>query len=120
VLLDLTSLRLEWEPGVTVFATVLDCAGGWLAAWMVLFGADREQPAALHRSRVAQSVPLATDLPAALQRVQQRPERVRRYQDLPSVSTAPRAARALVRRACVDWDVPARWRTPPRWSSPSW
>jgi anti-sigma regulatory factor (Ser/Thr protein kinase) len=106
VLVDLSDLRLEWEPGIAVFATVLGYAGGWPAARMVLFGADRDLAAALHHSRVTQGVPLAADLQAASQRVHHRPERVRRHRDLPPQPAAPREARALVRRACVDWEVP--------------
>src|SRR5215218_2662216 len=34
------------------------------------------------------------------------PERVSRCLDLRPELTAPRAARALVRQACVDWDIP--------------
>lgn len=105
VLVDLSCLRLEWEPGVTVFATVLGYAGGWPTVRMVLFGADREMAAALHRSQVTHSVPLAAELLAALQRVQRRPERVRRHRDLPPEPTAPGAARALVCQACVDWEL---------------
>ena len=47
VVVDLTSLRLGWEPGVAVFADVLRHAGGWPGARMVLFGADGELTAAL-------------------------------------------------------------------------
>jgi hypothetical protein len=107
VLVDLSGLRLEWEPGITVFASVLGYAGGWPTARMVLLGADPALAAALHRSRVTRTVPLATDLLAALQRVQRRPARVRRHRDLPAEPTAPRAARALVRQACLDWGIPA-------------
>ena len=72
------------------------CSSAPIASW----------PPRWTRSRVTQAVPLAADLQAALQRVQCRPERVRRFRDLPPEPAAPRAARALVRRACVDWDVP--------------
>ena len=106
VLVDLSGLRLEWDPGVTVFGTVLGYAGGWPGARMVLFGADGELANALARSRVTQAVPLVADLPEALQRVQRRPERVRRFRDLPPESGAPRAARAMVHHACVDWEIP--------------
>ena len=47
VLVDLSGLRLEWEPGVAVFGSVLGYAGGWPGARMVLFGADGELAAAL-------------------------------------------------------------------------
>ena len=106
VLVDLSGLRLEWEPGVAVFGTVLGYAGGWPGARMVLFGADGELAAALVRSRVTQAVPLVADLLEAFQRVQGRPERVRRFRDLPPESGAPGAARALVHQACVDWEIP--------------
>jgi anti-sigma regulatory factor (Ser/Thr protein kinase) len=106
VLVNLAGLQLEWAPAVTVFATVLGYAGGWPTARMVLFGADRELAAALARSRVTQTVPLAADLPAASQRVHRRPERVRRRLDLSAEPTAARAARALVRQACADWEIP--------------
>ena len=106
VLVDLSGLRLDWEPGVTVFGTVLGYAGGWPGARMVLFGADGELAAALARSRVTQAVPLVADLLEALQRVQGRPERVRRFRDLPPESGAPGAARAMVHQACVDWEIP--------------
>src|SRR3954447_6189246 len=88
VVVDLSGLRLKWEPGVTMFASVVGYAGGWPAARMVLFGAERELAAALDRSRVTQTVPLAADLQAALQRVRRRPERVRRFRDLPPEPTA--------------------------------
>jgi anti-sigma regulatory factor (Ser/Thr protein kinase) len=106
VLVDVAGLRLEWEPGVAVFATVLEYAGGWPGARMVLFGADLELAAALQRSQITQAVPLAVDLQAASRRVDQRPARVCRHWDLPAEPTAPGAARALVRRACVDWEIP--------------
>ena len=106
VLVDAAGLRLEWEPGVDVFATVLGYAGGWPGARMVLFGANGELAAALQRSQITQAVPLAADLQAASRRVNQRPSRVRRHRDLPAEPTAPGAARALVRRACVDWEIP--------------
>ena len=106
VLVDLSGLRLDWEPGVTVFRTVLGYAGGWPGARMVLFGADGELAAALGRSRVTQAVPLVADLLEALQRVQARPERVRRFRDLPPESGAPGAARAMVHQACLDWEIP--------------
>ena len=102
VVVDLSGLRLTCEPGVTIFASVVGYAGGWPAARMVLFGADRELAAALDRSRVTQTVPPAADLQAALQRVRRRPERVHRFRDLPPEPTAPRAARALLRQACID------------------
>ena len=105
-MVDLTSLRLGWEPGVAVFAGVLRHAGGWPGARMVLFGADGELTAALDRAQVTPTVPLAADLRAASQRVQRRPERVRRHRDLPPDPTAPRAARTLIRQACIDWAIP--------------
>src|SRR4051794_13470277 len=63
---DLTNLQLKWEPGVAVFATLLEHAGGWPDARMVLFAADGELGAALKRSQVARTVPLAADLLTAL------------------------------------------------------
>ena len=51
-------------------------------------------------------MPLVADLVEAVQRVQGRPERVRRFRDLPPESGAPGAARALVHQACVDWEIP--------------
>src|SRR5215212_7570060 len=62
VVVDLTNVQLKWEPGVAVFATSLEYAGGWPDARMVLFAADGELAAALERSQVARAVPLATDL----------------------------------------------------------
>jgi anti-sigma regulatory factor (Ser/Thr protein kinase) len=106
VLVDLSGLRLDWEPGVAVFGTVLGYAGGWPGAQMVLFGADGELATALARSRVTQAVPLVADLLEAIQRVQGRPERVRRFRDLPPESGAPGAARATVHQACLDWEIP--------------
>ena len=106
VVVDLTNVQLKWEPGLGVFATSLEQAGGWPDARMVLFGAAGELAAALDRSQVARTVPLAVDLLAALERVHRRPERVSRCLDLLPEPTAPRSARALVRQACVDWDIP--------------
>ena len=40
LLIDLSRIRLEWEPAVQVFPSVLAHAGGWPAAGLVLFGAD--------------------------------------------------------------------------------
>jgi hypothetical protein len=106
VVVDLSGLRLEWEPGVNVFATSLEHAGGWPDARLVLFGADDELARALDRSQVTRTVPLLADRLAALQGVHRQPERVRRYLDLRPEMSAPRAARALVRQACRDWDIP--------------
>lgn len=106
LVVDLSGLYVKWEPGVAVFATLLEHAGGWPDARMVLFGADGELADALYRSQVTRAVPLAADLLEALQRVHRQPERVRRYRDLRPAPSAPRAARALVRQACRDWDIP--------------
>jgi hypothetical protein len=108
VVVDLTNVQLKWEPGLGVFATSLEHAGGWPDARMVLFGADGELAAALDRSQVARAVPLVADLLAALERVHRRPELVSRCKDLPAEPTAPRVARALVLQACVDWDIPVQ------------
>src|SRR5690348_1493229 len=82
VLVDLSGLWLVWEPGVSVFSTVLAYAGGWPAVRMALFAAGDALTAALYRSHVTQTVPLAADLETASLRVQRRPDRVRRHRDL--------------------------------------
>ena len=89
-----------------MFADVLRHAGGWPGARMVLFGADGELAAALdavagHPSRAAGRGPTGGVTAGAASARAGAP---------PSGSapepTAPRAARALVRQACIDWEIP--------------
>ena len=106
IVVDVSGLWLMWDPGITVFSTVLTYAGGWPTVRMALFAASDEVAAALRWSRVTETVPLAVDLEAAQRRVQRRPDLVRRYQDLPPELSTSRAAQAMVTEACADWRIP--------------
>lgn len=107
VLVDLSGLRVGWVPALSVFPATVAAAGGWPHARMVLFGADPELAAALHRVGVPMAVPLEPALPAAVQRLGTRPARLLRWHELDRDVGAPRRARALVRGACVDWGITA-------------
>jgi anti-sigma regulatory factor (Ser/Thr protein kinase) len=105
VVVDLSALRLEWQPAVELFPAALAAAGGWPVARLVLAGARAKLTMALRAARVPSTVPLVTDLAAALARLDDRPLRVTRHRDLPPHPAAPGSARAFVREACTDWDL---------------
>jgi hypothetical protein len=49
VLVDLSGMGVGWVPALPVFAATVAAAGGWPRARMVVFGADAQLAAALHR-----------------------------------------------------------------------
>jgi anti-anti-sigma regulatory factor/anti-sigma regulatory factor (Ser/Thr protein kinase) len=103
VVVDLTDLRMGWVPGLQVFASSLAAAGGWPIARLVLFGASPEVSEALRAVDVLDTVPLAADRAAAVARLETRPAALSRHHILDSHLASPRRARALFRRACLDW-----------------
>jgi anti-anti-sigma factor len=103
VIADLTHLRVGWIPALQVFPSILAAAGGWPAARLVLFGASPEVSEALRAIDVPDTVPLAADRAAALARLDSRPDAVCRYHVLEPHLGSPRRARALFRRACLEW-----------------
>ena len=105
LLIDLSRIRLEWEPGVQVFPSVLTDAGGWPAAGLVLFGADDWMSANLDALHVPRTVPVVATRTDAERRMLERPDRVTRARELPAHSGAPRAARVFLSDACLDWGV---------------
>ncbi len=106
VVVDVSGLRLAWSPSVELFPAVLNAAGGWPAARLVLCGARDGLERALRLARVTRSVPCESDLDSALDRLHERPERVVRARDLPCSVDSPRDARALVAYCCAEWAVP--------------
>ena len=105
VVADLSAVRLQWTPALQVFPSTLTAAGGWPTARLVLLDADRELTAALMALRIDRVVPLARGLPDARAAIDRRPAIVIRYHDLVHGSSSPRRARALLRLACVDWQI---------------
>jgi anti-sigma regulatory factor (Ser/Thr protein kinase) len=106
VLVDLAELRLGWDPAAHVFSSTHAAAGGWPAAHVVLFNADRPMTVAL-QSHAPRTVPLVADLAAAQMQIGERPGRVQRRRDLPRRLSALAAARALTREVCADWGAGA-------------
>ena len=106
VVVDLSDLRLQWSPAAEVFPSALAEAGGWPAARLVLTGMSQAMTQRLRRMRVDATVGVVADPAEAWAHLWRRPERVTRHRDLPVVDGAPAAARALVREACADWQVP--------------
>ena len=86
-----------------VFASTLAAAGGWPIARLVLFGASPEVSEALRAVDVLDTVPLAADRAAAVARLETRPAALSRHHILDPHLASPRRARALFRRACLDW-----------------
>jgi anti-sigma regulatory factor (Ser/Thr protein kinase) len=105
LLIDLSRIRLGWEPAVQVFPSVLAQAGGWPAAGLVLFGADDWMTSNLNTLHVARTVPVVVTLADAETRMLDRPDRVTRARELPADPGAPRAARVFLSDACLDWGV---------------
>jgi anti-sigma regulatory factor (Ser/Thr protein kinase) len=106
LLIDLSRIRLGWEPAVQVFPSVLAEAGGWPAAGLVLFGADDWMSTNLETLPVPRTVPVVATLADAERRMLERPDRVNRARELPAHAGAPRAARVFLSDACLDWGVP--------------
>ena len=103
VIVDLAQLRVGWLPALQVFPSTLAATGGWPFARLVLIGATPELAQLLHSVGVTDTVPLVDDYPAALTRLDHRPRRLTRYHVLEPHLGSPRRARALLRRACLDW-----------------
>jgi anti-anti-sigma regulatory factor len=103
VAVDLTDLQIGWVPTLQVFPSTLAAAGGWPFARLVLFGASPEVSEMLHAIDVPDTVPLAADRAAALARLDRSPAALSRYHLLDPHLASPRRARALFRRACLDW-----------------
>jgi anti-anti-sigma factor len=103
VVVDLTDLQVGWVPGLQVFPSTLAAAGGWPVARLVLFGASPEVSGMLRAVGVTDTVPLAADRADALARLETRPAALSRYHVLDPHLASPRRARALFRRACLDW-----------------
>lgn len=105
VLIDLSRLRLDWQPAVEVFPAALTAAGGWPLGRILLFGADPGMTAGLHAARVPRTVPLVDNLSAALVEKSVLPQRVHRHRDLPMDLYSPASARYFLREVCDDWEV---------------
>lgn len=107
VMVDLSRLHVGWAPALQVFPTALASAGSWPFARLVLFDANAQVTAALHRVRVPTMVPLAQGAREARAHLARRPDLVMRHYELAHDPSSPRRARALVRQACSDWDLAA-------------
>jgi anti-anti-sigma regulatory factor len=103
VVVDLSGLEIGWVPALQVFPSTLAAAGGWPSARLALFGASPEVSEVLHAVDVPDTVPVTADRGAALLRLETRPAALSRYHHLESHLGSPRRARALFRRACLDW-----------------
>jgi anti-anti-sigma regulatory factor len=103
VVVDLEGLQIGWLPALQVFPSTLAAAGGWPFARLTLCGASPEVTELLHALDVPDTVPLTADPAAALARLETRPAATSRYHLLDPHLASPRRARALFRRACMDW-----------------
>jgi anti-sigma regulatory factor (Ser/Thr protein kinase) len=106
VVVDLSELRLEWQPAVQVFPAALATAGGWPGARLVLYAALPEMALALRVGRVTDTVPLAAGLGEAGSALFVRPRRVSRHVDLPCHPGSPAGARSVLRELCSDLGIP--------------
>jgi AraC-like DNA-binding protein/anti-sigma regulatory factor (Ser/Thr protein kinase) len=106
VLLDVSGLRLTWAPAPEVFLAAVTAAGGWPAARLVLFGADRASTDRLVACRVAEAVPLAATAAEAAGLVDTRPARLARGQSFPGDEQAVRAARQFLHDTLARWELP--------------
>lgn len=105
LVVDVTSMSVQWSPALALFATVLAQAGGWPLARLVLVDGAGGVAAAMRTGGWAVEVPLETDRAAGVDRLEHRPQRIRRTTDLPAGPAGPGYARVLVRAACTDWDI---------------
>jgi hypothetical protein len=107
VLVDVSGLRLTWPPAVQLLPSILEEVGGWPAARLVLFGADRRLTDSLTALKVPEAVPVAPDETTARQLLQQRPPAIARHLNLDEQPSSPRRARLFVKTACTDWQLDA-------------
>jgi hypothetical protein len=106
VVVDLSELRLEWQPAVHVFPAALATAGGWPGARLVLYAARPELARSLRVARVTDTIPLVAGLGEAGPALLVRPRRVSRHVDLPCHPGSAAGARCFFRELCADWDIP--------------
>ncbi|MFR9806795.1 ATP-binding protein [Pseudonocardia sp. RS010] len=107
LLVDVHDLDPVVPSLLVLFASSLAGAGGWPAARLVLVAPRERLTAALRRSGIQREVGVAEDREQALALLSCRPARVRRSTELPETVLAVRFARALVREACREWELPA-------------
>ena len=105
VLADVSALEVTWAPAAQLFATAVASAGGWPGARLVLVGPGPDLTVLLRSVRAFRTVSLADDLDDGRAKLDERPEKVRRFYDLPRSPAALGQARALVRLTCQDWGV---------------
>ncbi|MDT7578179.1 MAG: hypothetical protein QOH17_4512 [Pseudonocardiales bacterium] len=105
LVVDVTSMSVQWSPALALFATVLAQAGGWPLARLVLVDGAGGVAAAMRAGGWPAEVPLETNRAAGVERLERRPVRIRRTTDLPTGPAGPGYARVLVRAACTDWEI---------------
>ena len=105
VILDVADLRIQHASSVRFFSTALLAAGGWPPARLILVASPPRVGAAFRAPGVSRDVLMADDVTSALERVTCRPQRVSRRRGIRSGSSALPNARALVDKACREWDA---------------
>jgi hypothetical protein len=98
VLVDVSGLRVTWQPAVGLFGSILADAGGWPGSRLVLFGADVALATSLATQRVSETVPVTPDETTARQLLDRRPRVLVRHLDLQQPRSARRRARSFVSR----------------------
>lgn len=106
VVIDVSGLDVVEPSCLAVFSAAFERAGGWPRVRMVLSGPADGAVAAIRRAGYDRYVAVCTSIAAAIDRLDQRPARVRRSRPLDVGPVAPSQARTLATGTCEDWLVP--------------
>jgi anti-sigma regulatory factor (Ser/Thr protein kinase)/ABC-type transporter Mla MlaB component len=107
VLVDVRDLEPVAPALLALFTSTLSAAGGWPSARLVLLTGPGPVAVALRRSGMLQEIRIAPDREQGRALLGLRPTRIRRVIELPDTVLGVRFARALVREACREWELPS-------------
>ena len=105
VVVDVSRLQLANPECVALLPSVLQTAGGWPTARLVVVDADGVFENAARRVHCSDLLPFYSATEAGVRHVDDRPARVRRDCAVPADPSASATARRFLQEAAADWDL---------------
>lgn len=107
VVVDVSQLQLANPECVVLLPNVLQTAGGWPTARLIVVDADGVFENAARRVHCSDLLPFYPATEAGVRHVDDRPARVRRDCAVPADRSASATARRFLQEAAADWDLSA-------------
>ncbi|WP_084701342.1 ATP-binding protein [Cryptosporangium arvum] len=105
VVVDVSRLQLANPECVALLPSVLNTAGGWPTARLVVVDAEAVFEDAARRVHCSDLLPFYPATEAGVRHVDDRPARVRRDCAVPADPSASATARRFLQEAAADWDL---------------